>query len=180
MTSYQMPAKRGKHERQNANGNEKIKGLQKDPESSSTSSDNEDATSKGPLDKSILQDDTGKSTNDGNPQDIIGQEDFWTITDDCLIRHHRHPRMSMYVPEQATCPIPLRYLGLERITFTDIPETKEANIQDFWRQIPNDLQEENTKLGILDPTRNLSALWTGRTSFDLLRPKPPDNIVMVQ
>ncbi len=77
-----------------------------------------------------------------------------------------------------SCPVPLEFLGIQRTTWTDILDAPEAMIQDLWRVIPN--ESDNNRLGILDPTRRLSAEWIGRTCLDLLKPKPEGRHVLVE
>ena len=36
-------------------------------------------------------------------------QDFWTCNKDCLIRHHRQPRVSLYMPTEKESPLPLKY-----------------------------------------------------------------------
>ena len=75
-----------------------------------------------------------------------------------MIRHHRQPRINLYVPTAAECPVPLEFLDVMRTTHTDLEDRVEARIADIWTQ---------------DGERSLSAEWTGKTSFDILRPEPP-------
>ena len=92
-------------------------------------------------------------------------EDTWTITADVLIRHHITPRIKLFVPTEANCPLPLKYIDVLRKTTTDIDEAAEAQIDDFWYDS--------------DP-KELSTSWTGRTVFTLLRPAPPDGYKWVE
>lgn len=90
--------------------------------------------------------------------------DFWTINNDVLIRHHRIPRISLFVPTPDNCPVPLDYIDVMRESRTDI-EDDEREIKDYWYDA--------------DP-RNLSSAWTGSTLFWLLKPKPPPGQMYVQ
>ena len=60
-------------------------------------------------------------------------------------------------PDETNMPIPLKYIDVQRITYTDINSQSEATISDYWP--------------IATP-RDLSCLWTGKVIFQLLRPDP--------
>ena len=103
-------------------------------------------------------------TDRGQPQNpppdiCVAESDFWTCNSSVLTRHHVKPRSKLFVPSMFDCPIPLKWLDVYRHTITNLPDVKEANVNDFWR---------DTKCPAL------SGLWTGRTVFDIIRPKPPD------
>lgn len=85
--------------------------------------------------------------------------DTWEIPGDIIIREHHTPRTKLFVPEDADFPTPGKYIDILRTTETNIEEKAEAEIKDFW-----------TEVG----PRKLSVPWTGRTLFQILRPKPPD------
>ena len=69
------------------------------------------------------------------------------------------PRLKMFVPTEETCPIPLRYLDVRRLTRTNLDSATETFIDDFWYDDPK-------------AERKLSGWWVGKTQIDLLRPKP--------
>ena len=85
--------------------------------------------------------------------------DYWTITSDAIVRHHRLPRRRLYVPDPEDFPVPLKYIDVFRFTETDLDGTTEKHVYDIW------LDEKDRPLA--DP-------WTGRTSFTLLRPRRND------
>ena len=87
--------------------------------------------------------------------------DYWSMTSDRIVRHHRTPRTELFVPTQHDCPIPLQYLDVMRTTETDLNNEKEAKIEDIWAG-------GNPQSTLVE----LSEEWTGKTFFDLLRPKP--------
>ena len=82
--------------------------------------------------------------------------DFWSITEDVLIRHHRIPRLSQFTlnEEGLEVPIPIRYVDVTRSIETSIDNPLESRMHDVWTK--------NQKV--------LSEHWTGRTLFDLLKP----------
>ena len=87
------------------------------------------------------------------------QEDVWTMTRDCVIRHHRVPRTKLYTPDQNDdCPFPLAYIDVTRTTVTDCEHSDEGRIYDVWD-------------GKVHDHRELSQEWTDM--FDFLRPAPP-------
>jgi len=102
----------------------------------------------------------GQPSDSGNAEhpDIVAEADTWIMSGDTVIRKHDTPRTTLFVPQEADCPIPLKYIDILRTTETSISERAEAEIRDFW-----------TAAG----ARTLSGPWTGRTVFYLLRPKPP-------
>ena len=51
-----------------------------------------------------------------------------------------------------------KYLDVQRTTETDLDDLSESQIEDYWTSSEN---------------RELYSPWTGQTSFELLRPRPP-------
>ena len=94
----------------------------------------------------------------GPIQEVEAEPDFWSINDDVVIVHHRNSRSQLYVPDEATFPIPLRYIDVVRRTTTDIDSADEHEIQDFWTK---------------DGARELTGQWFGKTVFKILRPPAP-------
>jgi len=91
------------------------------------------------------------------PEPAVLEPDFWTCTEHVLVRHHRQPRNGLYVPTEAECPIPLKFLDTMRTTVTDLDDYQEKYISDVWS---------------VDRERELSSNWTGKTLFWLLKPRP--------
>ena len=54
---------------------------------------------------------------DSNQQQESDLKDFWVITQDCLIKVHERPRVALYVPTEGDCPLPLKYIDVDRKTF---------------------------------------------------------------
>ena len=48
------------------------------------------------------------------------EQDFWSMSGDLITRWHRTPRLKMYVPDENTFPIPLKYIDVVRTTITDL------------------------------------------------------------
>ena len=84
--------------------------------------------------------------------------DFWTCNNEVLIRHHRTPRTTLYVPTEDECPVPLKWIDVTRFTQTSLDGASNNTIDDLW--ITNDATD-------------LTEYWTGRTRFHLLKPAPP-------
>ena len=82
--------------------------------------------------------------------------DKWIVAGNNLIRIHNKPRSALFVPKEDECPIPLRYLDVCRKTQTNILDKAESEIDDYW------IQRKNI---------HLTSEWTGRTMFDILKPK---------
>ena len=74
-----------------------------------------------------------------------GVHDFWTMTKECVIRHHHRLRMTMYIPASDDFPH----------TEVDLEESALRYISDIWLD-----QGE----------RMLDAPWVGKTGFTILRP----------
>ena len=109
------------------------------------------------------QDDSGVRGN----LDPNGLEpfDYWTVTSELIIRHHLRPRTDLFVPSDSDSPIPIKYIDVLRSTSTDLDDYKEKSIQDIWS---------------IDKDKKLSGQWTGRTTFTLLKSKPPPGFKWVE
>ena len=70
----------------------------------------------------------------------------------------------LFVPTESNCPIPLKYVDVTRVTITDLESPSENRIEDIWWPTSGNFE---------DVQRDLSSSWTGKTSFDLIRPVPP-------
>jgi hypothetical protein len=105
-------------------------------------------------------DNEDEESSDDDDDDLLSSPtpDFWTLNSDVLIRHHRTPRKSLYVPKPGDLPIPIDYLDVKRRTETDLDDFSESSISDFWSEAGS---------------RMLSHKWTGKTVFEILRPSPP-------
>ena len=96
-----------------------------------------------------------------DPEVLCGAEDFWTVTDEYLIRHHRTPRKKLFIPGETPAsksPVPMYFLDVQRRTETDIDNPSENVIRDYWPD---------------DGAKPLSTTWCGATYFHLLMPRPP-------
>ena len=96
---------------------------------------------------------------DGLAQD----EDYWSLTDCLLIRHHAVPRQQLFIWGEGKDkpPIPIEYIDISRRTFTDSTSLAEVRIDDVW----HNLHEDGDKA-----QRTLTTTWVGKTEFDLLKP----------
>ena len=95
-------------------------------------------------------------------------QDFWTLNENVLIRHHRTPRTTLFNPEDVEAPIPTKYLDVMRRTETNLETMAEKVIRDFWT---DDTQDERTEL---------ADKWIGKTIFDLQHPTPKDGYEWVE
>ena len=77
----------------------------------------------------------------------------------------------MFVPNESNCPIPLKYVDVMRVTQTNLDSPSESRIEDIWWPTPGDIYEVQ---------RDLSSPWTGKTTFDLIRPVPPKGYEWVE
>ena len=73
------------------------------------------------------------------------RNDFWAISGNYIYRHHVEPRVKLYVPREASFPIPLRYIDVTRATSTSLDVMLEKSIDDYWN---------------VDGGRDLSDTWT--------------------
>ena len=87
------------------------------------------------------------------------RNDFWSISEKYIYRSHVEPRVKLYVPREASFPIPLKYIDMTRATSTPLDVMPEKSIDDYWN---------------VDGDGDLSDTWTGFTRFTTLDEKPPD------
>ena len=59
------------------------------------------------------------------------EQDFWSFNGEALIRHHRIPRSTLFVPSDPESPLPTKYLDVLRTTFTDLETEVEKRMEDF-------------------------------------------------
>ena len=85
--------------------------------------------------------------------------DFWSMSGNFVHRHHVEPTVKLYSPREESFPIPLKYIGVTRATYTNLDLKQEKRINDYWN---------------IDGSRDLFDPWTGFTQFTLLEEKPPD------
>ena len=86
-----------------------------------------------------------KSLQSAEQEDeTAARRDFWSMQGDFVHRHHIEPRVQLYVPPEATSPIPPKYIDVTRSTYTDLDIAQEKRIDDYWK---------------LDENKNLSDPW---------------------
>ena len=93
--------------------------------------------------------DAGEATNDF----------FWSMSGNCIYRHHVAPRVKLYSPRDESFPTPLKYIDVSTTTRTNSDVMLERLIDDCWN---------------IDGSRDLSDFWTGFTQFTPLDEKLPD------
>ena len=57
--------------------------------------------------------------------------DFWSMSENFIYRHHVEPRVKLYSPREESIPIPLQYLDVTRTTHTNLDVKQEKRIDDF-------------------------------------------------
>ena len=82
------------------------------------------------------------------------EDDFRTLTGEFIYRHHVVPRVKLYVPQEESFLIPLKYIDVTRKTNTSLDVLLEKKFEDFWN---------------VDGERELSDAWTGFKRFVLLK-----------
>ena len=45
--------------------------------------------------------------------------DFWSMSGNCIFRHHVEPRVKLYSPRQESLPVPLKYIVVSRTIHTN-------------------------------------------------------------
>ena len=63
--------------------------------------------------------------------DEEARNDFWTITGEFICRHHVVRRVKLYVPQEETFPIPMKYTDIARTTCTSLDVMSEKQIEDY-------------------------------------------------
>ena len=92
--------------------------------------------------------------------------DYWSVTADVIMRHHRTPRTKLFMPSAVgDCPPPLKYIDVMRLTLTNLDTLPEKDIEDIWYD--------------KDPVE-MSSKWIGSTTFNILRPEPRDGYTWVE
>ena len=76
-----------------------------------------------------------------------------------IYRHHVEPRVKLYMTEEETFPITMKYIDVTRTTHTSLDVMLDKQIDDY---------------GNVDGERELSDAWTGFTRFVLLKERPPE------
>ena len=88
---------------------------------------------------------------DSTRDDAEAINDFWSITRDFICRHQLEPRVKLYVPREASFPIPLKHIDVTRTTHTSLDELLETHFEDYWN---------------VNEDRDLSDAWTGFILFE--------------
>ena len=66
-----------------------------------------------------------------NTDDGKASNDFWSISGNCIYRRHVEPRVTPYVPREASFPIPLTYIDVTSATSTSLDVMLEKSIDDY-------------------------------------------------
>ena len=89
--------------------------------------------------------------------DAEHRANFWSIQGDFIFRHHNEPRVQLFVPKDATFPIPWKYFDVARSTHTDLDVVQEKRVDDYWN---------------VDSNGRLTDSWSCFTKFTPLKSKP--------
>ena len=71
-------------------------------------------------------------SQDSSPDDGEARNDSWSNSEDHSYRHHVAPRVKLYVPREASFPLPLKYIDVTRATSTAMDVMLERSIDDYW------------------------------------------------
>ena len=85
--------------------------------------------------------------------------DFWSISGNFIYRHHVEPKVKLYVPREASFPIPLKHIDVTRATNTSLDVL---------------LEKISTFVGTLMEIENCQIRGQVCTRFTVLDEKPPD------
>ena len=119
-----------------------------------------------PEDKENDSDNTARDSQDPDALDegsaATEESDFWSITGDCIMLHHKKPRnqellcmVLMFLLSQFLLNA---HIDVMRRTYTDIESAPAAEIDDYWCE---------------SGARELSGPWMVKTVFYILRPPAP-------
>ena len=75
-----------------------------------------------------LQGKLGESQLAESADDAEAHADFWSIQGDFIYRHHNETRVQLYVPQEETFPIPLKYIDVAGSTHTDLDVMQEKRV----------------------------------------------------
>ena len=103
--------------------------------------------------------------DDSTKYDAEAKHYFWSVTGDFIYRHHVEPRVKLHMPQEESFPIPMKYIDVNRTTYTSLDVLLEKQIEDYWN---------------VDGERELSDAWTGFTRFILLNEKATWRIHMAR
>ena len=95
-------------------------------------------------------------------------QDYWFVNNDVVTRYHVTPRSYLYIPQEHSFPIPLKYIDVQRKTKTNLEDLAEATTEDVWYDPENEYK-------IIQP----SLKFVGQTRFDIIRPAPPEEYYWV-
>ena len=73
----------------------------------------------------------GKAQDRDPDSGVEARREFWSTIGNHINRNHVAPRTKLFVP-QDDCPIPLKYIVVQRQTKTNIDVLREATIDDYW------------------------------------------------
>ena len=104
-----------------------------------------------------LEGESGESQRAESTYDAEARADVRSIPGDFIYRHHKEPRVQLYVPKEETFPIPLKYIDVTRSTHTHLDVLQEKRIDDYWNVNSNrslsDSRKGFTKLTLLKPPK---------------------------
>ena len=82
---------------------------------------------------SSLQEEGGDADFTGCDRDAMeAREAFWSVTEECIHRHHVMPRGQLYLPKESSLRIPSKYIDVVRQTKTTLDRLEEGRIDESW------------------------------------------------
>ena len=75
--------------------------------------------------------------DDSTRDDAEAINDFWSLTKDFIYRHHVEPRVKLYMPQEESSPIPLKFFDVARTTHTSLDVLLEKHMDDYWMDKEN-------------------------------------------
>ena len=69
----------------------------------------------------------------------ITEQGFRSFNGNVLIRHHRVPRSTLFVPTDPESAFPTKYLDVMRTTYTNLDTKADKKVEDYWDKDGNKL-----------------------------------------
>ena len=73
---------------------------------------------------------TGRCADEGDATEVTST--FWSMSGEFIYRHHAVPRVTLYVPQENSCPMPLQHIDVERQNKTKLDVLQVKIIDEFW------------------------------------------------
>ena len=99
--------------------------------------------------------------HDSFPDADVATNDFWSMSENFIYRHHFEPRVKLYSPREESFPIPLKYIDVTGTTHTNLDVKQEKRIDDYWNIDGSDPWTGFTQFTLLDEIAPDGYMWSG-------------------